>query len=253
MLCIGAGGLGSPVALYLAAAGVGTIGIVDFDVVDFSNLQRQILHATTDVGRPKLDSAKDKLLAINPQHQRRHAQRGAVVGERDGDVRALRHRRRRHGQFPDAVSRERRVRPAGQAERLRQHLPVRRPGVGVRDERRPVLSLPVSRAAAARTRAELRRRRGARRPAGGHRLHPGDRNDQADHRRRRAAHRPLPDLRRAADEVPRAEVAQGSGLPRVRHASDRHQADRLRAVLRRAVSDRRRPCQEARPRSPRST
>jgi adenylyltransferase/sulfurtransferase len=66
ILCIGAGGLGSPVAMYLAAAGVGTIGIVDFDVVDFSNLQRQILHGTPDVGRPKLDSAKDRLLAINP-------------------------------------------------------------------------------------------------------------------------------------------------------------------------------------------
>ena len=66
VLCVGAGGLGSPVAIYLAAAGVGTIGIVDFDVVDFSNLQRQILHGTPDVGRPKLDSAKDKLLAINP-------------------------------------------------------------------------------------------------------------------------------------------------------------------------------------------
>jgi adenylyltransferase/sulfurtransferase len=66
VLCIGAGGLGSPVALYLAAAGVGTIGIVDFDVVDFSNLQRQILHATPDVGRSKLESAKTKLLAMNP-------------------------------------------------------------------------------------------------------------------------------------------------------------------------------------------
>ena len=66
VLCIGAGGLGSPVALYLAAAGVGTIGIVDFDVVDFSNLQRQILHGTPDVGRSKLASAKDRLLAINP-------------------------------------------------------------------------------------------------------------------------------------------------------------------------------------------
>jgi sulfur-carrier protein adenylyltransferase/sulfurtransferase len=67
VLCIGAGGLGSPVALYLAAAGVGTIGIVDFDVVDYSNLQRQILHGTSDVGRSKLESAKDKLLAINPE------------------------------------------------------------------------------------------------------------------------------------------------------------------------------------------
>ncbi len=67
VLCIGAGGLGSPVAMYLAAAGVGTIGLVDFDVVDFSNLQRQILHSTPDVGIPKLTSAKNKLNALNPE------------------------------------------------------------------------------------------------------------------------------------------------------------------------------------------
>jgi adenylyltransferase/sulfurtransferase len=66
VLCIGAGGLGSPVAMYLAAAGVGTLGIVDFDTVDFSNLQRQILHGTPDVGRPKLASARDRLNALNP-------------------------------------------------------------------------------------------------------------------------------------------------------------------------------------------
>ncbi|CAN5615711.1 molybdopterin-synthase adenylyltransferase MoeB [soil metagenome] len=66
VLTIGTGGLGSPLALYLAAAGVGTIGIVDFDVVDESNLQRQILHGTSDVGRPKVDSARDKLEDINP-------------------------------------------------------------------------------------------------------------------------------------------------------------------------------------------
>ena len=66
VLCIGAGGLGSPAAMYLAAAGVGRIGIVDFDVVDFSNLQRQLLHGTPDVGRSKLVSAKDRLQALNP-------------------------------------------------------------------------------------------------------------------------------------------------------------------------------------------
>ncbi len=66
VLCIGAGGLGSPAAMYLAAAGVGRIGIVDFDVVDFSNLQRQIIHGTPDVGRTKLESARDRLTAINP-------------------------------------------------------------------------------------------------------------------------------------------------------------------------------------------
>jgi adenylyltransferase/sulfurtransferase len=66
VLCIGTGGLGSPLALYLTAAGVGTIGLVDFDVVDFTNLQRQIIHFTSDVGRSKLDSAREKLKAVNP-------------------------------------------------------------------------------------------------------------------------------------------------------------------------------------------
>jgi adenylyltransferase/sulfurtransferase len=66
VLCVGAGGLGSPLALYLAATGVGTLGLVDFDVVDASNLQRQILHSTGDVGRKKLDSAEEKLAALNP-------------------------------------------------------------------------------------------------------------------------------------------------------------------------------------------
>jgi adenylyltransferase/sulfurtransferase len=66
VLCIGAGGLGSPAAMYLAAAGIGRIGIVDFDVVDYSNLQRQLLHMTRDVGRPKVESARERLRAINP-------------------------------------------------------------------------------------------------------------------------------------------------------------------------------------------
>jgi len=66
VLCIGAGGLGSPISLYLSAAGVGTIGLVDFDVVDESNLQRQIAHSTSDIGRPKIESARDSLLGINP-------------------------------------------------------------------------------------------------------------------------------------------------------------------------------------------
>jgi adenylyltransferase/sulfurtransferase len=69
VLCIGAGGLGSPAAMYLAAAGIGRLGIVDFDVVDFSNLQRQLLHTTNDVGRTKLESAKSKVVALNPHVQ----------------------------------------------------------------------------------------------------------------------------------------------------------------------------------------
>ena len=66
VLCIGTGGLGSPLLLYLAAAGIGRIGIVDFDVVDSSNLQRQIVHGTSWVGKPKIHSAKDRILEINP-------------------------------------------------------------------------------------------------------------------------------------------------------------------------------------------
>ncbi len=66
VLCIGAGGLGSPIAMYLAAAGVGRLGLVDFDTVDFSNLQRQIIHGTDDVGRPKGESARDTIRSINP-------------------------------------------------------------------------------------------------------------------------------------------------------------------------------------------
>jgi adenylyltransferase/sulfurtransferase len=66
VLCVGTGGLGSPLALYLTAAGIGTLGLVDFDVVDASNLQRQIIHSTKDIGRKKLDSAAEKLTALNP-------------------------------------------------------------------------------------------------------------------------------------------------------------------------------------------
>jgi sulfur-carrier protein adenylyltransferase/sulfurtransferase len=69
VLCIGAGGLGSPVAMYLAAAGIGRLGLVDFDTVEFSNLQRQIIHGTPDVGRPKTQSARDTLQRLNPDVQ----------------------------------------------------------------------------------------------------------------------------------------------------------------------------------------
>lgn len=66
VLVIGAGGLGAPVLLYLAAAGVGTLGVIDGDVVDLSNLQRQVIHFTPDVGKPKVESAKEKIIKINP-------------------------------------------------------------------------------------------------------------------------------------------------------------------------------------------
>ena len=96
VLCVGTGGLGSPLAFYLAAAGVGTLGLVDFDVVDSSNLQRQIIHSTKDVGRLKLDSAEEKLKALNPLHEDREVQHHAVERQRHGDLQGFRHRGRRH-------------------------------------------------------------------------------------------------------------------------------------------------------------
>jgi len=91
ILVVGAGGLGSPVALYLAAAGVGTLGLVDFDRVDVTNLQRQILHGTRDVGRPKLDSARDRIADVNPHvrveaHEVRLTSANAMEIIRDYDV-----------------------------------------------------------------------------------------------------------------------------------------------------------------------
>src|SRR5271170_1715903 len=91
VLCVGTGGLGSPLALYLAAAGVGTLGLVDFDTVDSSNLQRQIIHSTADVGRPKIDSAAEKLKALNPylnvvKHQTMLTSANALEIIRDYDI-----------------------------------------------------------------------------------------------------------------------------------------------------------------------
>jgi molybdopterin/thiamine biosynthesis adenylyltransferase/rhodanese-related sulfurtransferase len=91
ILLVGAGGLGSPAALYLAAAGVGQLSIVDFDVVDVSNLQRQVLHGTRDVGRPKTESARDRLLDLNPHlsvslHETRLDAANALDLVRDHDL-----------------------------------------------------------------------------------------------------------------------------------------------------------------------
>jgi molybdopterin/thiamine biosynthesis adenylyltransferase/rhodanese-related sulfurtransferase len=91
VLCIGTGGLGSPLLLYLAAAGIGRIGIVDFDVVDSSNLQRQVIHGTSWVGKPKIHSAKDRILEINPHcqvdlHETRFSSENALDIVKDYDI-----------------------------------------------------------------------------------------------------------------------------------------------------------------------
>ena len=131
VLLIGAGGLGSPLGLYLAAAGVGRIGLVDFDVVDFSNLQRQVLHGTADVGRPKLHSARDRLQAINPEvrvdlYETHLTSANALEIFEPYDIVID-----GTDNFPTRYLVNDACVLLKQAERLRQHLPLRRPGVGV--------------------------------------------------------------------------------------------------------------------------
>ena len=166
ILLIGAGGLGSPASLYLAAAGIGTLGIVDADIVDETNLQRQIAHSLETLGTPKVDSAKRAIKALNPDVERRHLSRAAHLGEhRPHPRRRLGPDRRRRRQLPDALPRQRRVGVARDPRRPRLDLPLRRSGDGLQASRGAVLPLPLPGAAAARARAVVRRGRRARRAA----------------------------------------------------------------------------------------
>ncbi len=160
-----------------------------------------------------------------PARRRADLRHRAVVGECAEVVRAVRRHSRRHRQFSHALSDQRRVRPARQAERLRQHLPLRGSGIRFCHQGRSLLPVPLPGAAPSRSRTELRGGRRAGRAARRHRRHSGHRGAQIDCRDRRAADRSFPDLRRAPDAVPRAEAAEGSGLPGLRYASDGHQAD----------------------------
>ena len=132
VLVVGAGGLGSPALLYLAAAGVGTLGIIDFDVVDESNLQRQIIHGQSDIGQPE-----DRFSAgVDPRHQPARA-RGACTrsdwtsGNAFDIFQRLRPDHRRHRQLRDPLSRQRRIGSARHSQRLRMRLSIRRAGIGV--------------------------------------------------------------------------------------------------------------------------
>ena len=199
VLMVGAGGLGAPLGLYLAASGVGRIGVVDFDVVDFTNLQRQVIHGTKDVGRKKLDSAADSMLDINPYMQvdkfdvaLTSENALEIIKDYDMVVDGT-------DNFPtrylinDACVLLKKPNVYGSIFRFEGQATVY--GVSGRNDRRQgirarsVLSLFVSGAAASRSGSELCRRWSARYSSGDYRSCAGDRSGEIDARNRRAADR----------------------------------------------------------------
>src|SRR5262249_50233604 len=226
VLLIGAGGLGSPLGLYLAAAGVGRIGLVDFGVVDFSNLQRQILHGTPDVGRPKLQSARDRLAAINPEvkldlYETRLTSANALQLFEPYDVviDGTDNFATRYLTNDACVLLKK---PNGYRSLLR----FGRAGAGLHPAAGAVLPLPIPGAAAAGRSAELRRGRGAGHPAGVDRLHPGDGGGEAHPRQGRAARRKAAALRRDGDALPRGQGAPQPEVSAVRRQPCHHEVDR---------------------------
>ena len=210
VLCVGAGGLGSPAAMYLAAAGVGTLGLVDADEVDVSNLQRQIIHGTSDVGRSKIASASDRLREINPHvaieaHETRLDERNALALVSNYDVVVD-----GSDNFPtrylvnDACVIARRPNAYGSISRFEGQASIFASADGpcyrcLHPEPPPVGLDP-----------ELRRRWRAWSIARNHRDDSGHRDREADSGDRRAAHRPVPHLRRAADAISRDRAAPRS-------------------------------------------
>ena len=236
VLLIGAGGLGSPASLYLAAAGVGTLGIVDADVVDESNLQRQIVHSTDRLGEPKVASAKRTLEALNPDvrvvpFEERLTSENVdriladgwdviVDGADNFPTRYLVNDASVWSGIPVVH---------GSIFRFEGQVTVFHPG------RRAVLPLPLPAAAAARARAELRRGRRARRPARDHRLDPGERGAEADPRSA-ATRSPAgsSSSTRSGTTLDEVTVQAQPGVPGLRRPPDHHRVRRLRRVLQRA-------------------
>ena len=215
VLVVGAGGLGSPVLVYLAAAGVGTLGIVDFDVVDRSNLQRQIIHGTGDLDRPKVDSAADRIADMNPnvvvvKHAEPLTSENAmeIIPQYDIVVNGADNFATRY-LVNDAA-----FLAGGQARRW-QHLPLRGPGDHL-PARRGLLPLPLPQPAAARYGPLLCRGGRPGRAAGHGRRDPGHRGAQAAAGHRRAAGQPPAALRRPGDGVPHGENPPRPRLPALR-------------------------------------
>ncbi len=214
-LLIGAGGLGSPASLYLAAAGVGTIGIVDFDVVDLSNLQRQVVHTTDRVGEKKVESARRTLTALNPDvtvvaHEEMLVADNVerIIAGYDVILDGTDTFETRYILNDAAVAAGIPVVHAS-VFRFEGQLTTFVPYEG------PVLPLPVPDAAAARARARLLGCRRAGRGARDHGPAPGERGAQAAAGDRRDAGRPAAAVRCPRDRVHRAQAAAGSRLPRL--------------------------------------
>ena len=236
VLLLGAGGLGSPAALYLAAAGVGTLGLVDADTVDASNLQRQILHATSRVGTPKVESAEKAIADLNPdvkvvpyQERLTSANVDRIFAPYDVIVDGCDNFPTRYLVNDASVFLKKPV-VHGSIFRFDGQVTTFVPGDG------PVLPLPVPRAAARAPRAVVPGGGRARHPARHRRHAPGDRGHQAHPRQGRPARRAPPHLRLAQDEVPRVQAAPRQGVPGVRRSSDDQELHRLRRLLRGVVA-----------------
>ena len=189
------------------------LGLVDFDVVDESNLHRQVLYGDADVGRPKLEAAG----GAPARASTRTSTSCRTTTRLDSTTPSISSPTTTWWSTAPTTSRPATwsTTPAccRQAERLRLDLPLRGAGVGVLGRRGAVLPLPLPGAAAAGAGAVVRRGRRARRAAGDHRRAPGQRGDQAAPRHRRAADRPPAPLRRPAHALPRAQAAEGPELP----------------------------------------
>ena len=232
VLCVGTGGLGSPLAFYLAAAGIGTLGLVDFDVVDASNLQRQIIHSTKDIGRKKLDSAEEKLIALNPalnvvKHETMLTSANALEILKDYDIVAD-----GTDNFPtrylvnDACVLLGKPNAYGSIFRFEGQASVFATKEGpcyrcLYPEPPPPGLVPSC--------AEGGVLGNSARPG---RRDPGHRSHQADPRQRQPADRPTAAGRRARHALPRIEAAQESRVPGLRREPDSQRTDRLRALLR---------------------
>ena len=187
VLIVGAGGLGSPAAMYLAAAGIGGLTLADSDPVDITNLHRQLLYTTPDVGRGKVEAAGDRLRSINPQCASRNVQHASGRVECRRTRSRSRYRHRRDRQLPDTLRTQRCLCRCAHSIRLRKRRAFSGTGQHLRYTRRPMLSLSFSRDACAGFRSQLRRRRCPGRCSRHHRIASGNRSDQVDHRYRDAA------------------------------------------------------------------